>query len=63
MLLYALAISFVQQSIKEQLNFIVGKTSNYAVVMAQLIIDGKQLGMAAFMCQLRDLNDHKPMPG
>lgn len=41
----------------------VGKTSNYAVVMAQLIINGKKHGMHAFMCQLRDLEDHRPMPG
>lgn len=40
-----------------------GKTSNYAIVMAQLIIDGKQLGMHAFMVQLRDMETHQPMPG
>ena len=31
--------------------------------MAQLIIDGKEYGMHAFICQLRDLHNHKPLPG
>jgi len=41
----------------------VGKTSNYAVVMAQLIIDGKNYGLHPFMCQLRDLKTHQPLAG
>jgi len=31
--------------------------------MAQLIIDQKPYGMHLFLCQLRDLHDHKPLPG
>lgn len=45
------------------LSHTVGKTSNYAVVMAQLIIDDKKYGMHSFMCQLRDLETHEPMSG
>ena len=41
----------------------VGKTSNHAIVMAQLIIDGKNHGMHGFMTQLRDTATHEPLPG
>lgn len=40
-----------------------GKTSTHAVVMARLIIKGKDYGPHAFIVQLRSLRDHKPMPG
>ncbi|XP_042883920.1 peroxisomal acyl-coenzyme A oxidase 1-like [Penaeus japonicus] len=40
-----------------------GKTSNYAVVMAQLYIDGKCLGPHPFMAQLRDESTHESLPG
>ena len=45
------------------MDLLVGRTSNYAAVMAQLIIDGKNYGLHAFMCQLRDLDTHQPLPG
>ena len=41
----------------------VGKTSNSAVVMAQLIVDGKNHGMHPFVCLLRDVETHQPLPG
>ncbi|XP_037782717.1 peroxisomal acyl-coenzyme A oxidase 1-like [Penaeus monodon] len=40
-----------------------GKTSNYAVVMAQLYIGGKCLGPHPFMAQLRDERTHESLPG
>ncbi|XP_067943579.1 peroxisomal acyl-coenzyme A oxidase 1-like [Watersipora subatra] len=40
-----------------------GHTSNYAAVMAKLIIDGKEYGNHAFLCQLRDLQNHQVLPG
>ena len=42
---------------------LVGKNANHALVMAQLYIQGKLHGMHAFVVQIRDLNDHLPMPG
>jgi hypothetical protein len=41
----------------------VAKSSTHAIVLAQLIIDGKNHGMHPFMLQLRSLDDHMPMPG
>ena len=38
-----------------------GKTANYAVVMAQLIIDGKSYGPHPFVAQIRDLKTHEPL--
>ncbi|XP_047491194.1 acyl-coenzyme A oxidase acox-1.4-like [Penaeus chinensis] len=38
-----------------------GKTSNYAVVMAQLYIDGKCFGPHPFMAQLRDERTHESL--
>lgn len=49
--------------VKYFFDIVVGKTSNHAVVMAHLIIDGKNHGMHAFMVQLRDTDTHEPMPG
>lgn len=40
-----------------------GKTSNYAIVMAQLVIDGKNYGMHAFITPLRDMLTHQPLSG
>ena len=42
---------------------LVGKTSNYAVVMAQLYTKGKCEGIHPFLVQLRDENTHEPLPG
>ena len=39
-----------------------GKIATHAVVYAQLVIDGKEHGVHAFMMQLRDEN-HKPLEG
>ena len=41
----------------------VGKTSNFAVVMATLFINGRNHGMHGFLTQLRSLDTHEPMPG
>ncbi|KAF1849772.1 acyl-coenzyme A oxidase 1 [Cucurbitaria berberidis CBS 394.84] len=38
-----------------------GRTANYAVVMAQLIIAGKSYGPAPFCVQIRDLKTHEPL--
>ncbi|ELU10772.1 hypothetical protein CAPTEDRAFT_174749 [Capitella teleta] len=40
-----------------------GKSSNYALVMAQLITQGKGRGLHAFMVPIRDMNTHEPLPG
>ena len=40
-----------------------GKTTNYAVVMAQLYTKGKCEGIHPFLVQLRDENTHEPLPG
>jgi flavocytochrome c len=39
-----------------------GKVATHAIVYAQLIIDGKEYGVHAFMLQIRD-HEHKPLPG
>ncbi|KAK9439796.1 acyl-coenzyme A oxidase 1 [Metarhizium brunneum] len=39
-----------------------GKAANHAVVIAQLIIDGKTYGPHPFVVQIRDLKTHKPLP-
>mmetsp|Transcript_4167 Transcript_4167/g.12679 ORF Transcript_4167/g.12679 Transcript_4167/m.12679 type:complete len:714 (-) Transcript_4167:72-2213(-) len=39
------------------------KTSTHAVVMARLMIDGKDFGPHAFVIQLRSMTDHTPLPG
>lgn len=38
-----------------------GRTANYAVVMAQLVIDKKPYGPHPFVVQIRDLKTHKPL--
>ncbi|CAN0312650.1 unnamed protein product [Lampetra fluviatilis] len=40
-----------------------GKTSNHAVVLAQLYTRGKCHGLHAFIVQLRDMETHMPLPG
>ncbi|EGT32383.1 CBN-ACOX-1 protein [Caenorhabditis brenneri] len=40
-----------------------GKSSNYAVVVAHMIIKGKNYGPHPFMVQLRDEKTHAPLPG
>lgn len=40
-----------------------GRTANYAVVMAQLVTGGQKLGPHAFIVQLRDEDTHEPLPG
>lgn len=39
------------------------KTSNFATVMAQLVIDGVDYGIHGFVVQLRSMEDHRLMPG
>ena len=39
-----------------------GRTANHAVVMAQLIINGKSYGPHPFVVQVRDLKTHQPLP-
>lgn len=41
----------------------VGKSVNYAIILATLIIDGKKHGMHPFLTPLRSTKDHKPLPG
>lgn len=38
-----------------------GKVANHAVVMAQLIINGKHYGPHPFVVQIRDINTHEPL--
>ena len=38
-----------------------GRTANYAVVMAQLMIGGKSFGPHPFVVQIRDLETHQPL--
>ncbi|KAF2100258.1 acyl-CoA oxidase [Rhizodiscina lignyota] len=38
-----------------------GRTANYAAVMAQLIVDGKSCGPHPFVVQIRDLKTHLPL--
>ncbi|XP_038068854.1 peroxisomal acyl-coenzyme A oxidase 1-like [Patiria miniata] len=40
-----------------------GKTSTHVILIAQLIIGGKNYGPHAFMVQLRSLKDHSVLPG
>lgn len=40
-----------------------GKSSNFAIVVARLIVDAKDHGIQMFIVQLRDLNTHQPLPG
>ncbi|KAF2710628.1 acyl-CoA oxidase [Pleomassaria siparia CBS 279.74] len=38
-----------------------GRTANYAVVMAQLVVNGKSYGPHPFVVQIRDLRSHEPL--
>ncbi|EJD76696.1 acyl-CoA oxidase, variant [Loa loa] len=40
-----------------------GKSSNYAIIPAQLIINGSNKGLHMFIVQLRDLDTHMPLSG
>ncbi|XP_020921676.1 peroxisomal acyl-coenzyme A oxidase 1 isoform X3 [Sus scrofa] len=40
-----------------------GKTSNHAIVLAQLITQGKCYGLHAFIVPIREQGTHKPLPG
>uniref|UniRef100_A0A452QHJ6 Acyl-coenzyme A oxidase n=1 Tax=Ursus americanus TaxID=9643 RepID=A0A452QHJ6_URSAM len=40
-----------------------GKTSNHAIVLAQLITKGKCYGLHAFIAPIREIGTHKPLPG
>lgn len=40
-----------------------GRTANYALVMAQLIIKGKNYGPHTFVVPVRDLQTHEPLEG
>ncbi|XP_077426158.1 peroxisomal acyl-coenzyme A oxidase 1 isoform X2 [Vanacampus margaritifer] len=40
-----------------------GKTSNHAIVLAQLYTRGNCHGLHAFMVPIRDMNTHIPLPG
>ncbi|XP_068626287.1 acyl-coenzyme A oxidase 1-like [Battus philenor] len=39
------------------------QTANHCIVMAQLHISGKNLGIHAFLVQIRDIETHMPLPG
>lgn len=41
----------------------IGLTSNHAVVMGQLILEGENLGVHGFIVQTRDLETNKPLKG
>ena len=40
-----------------------GKSCNYAIVMAKLVIDNTDRGIHAFVVQLRSMDDHRPVAG
>ncbi|TFK16609.1 acyl-CoA oxidase [Coprinopsis marcescibilis] len=40
-----------------------GKTATHGVVQAKLILGGKDYGPHLFFVQLRNMNDHNPLPG
>uniref|UniRef100_A0A0K0EQU0 Acyl-coenzyme A oxidase n=1 Tax=Strongyloides stercoralis TaxID=6248 RepID=A0A0K0EQU0_STRER len=40
-----------------------GKTCNVTILVAQLYIEGKCYGPHSFMVQIRDFNNHMPLPG
>ncbi|KAI8150134.1 acyl-CoA dehydrogenase/oxidase C-terminal [Fennellomyces sp. T-0311] len=40
-----------------------GKAANHAIVMARLILNGKDFGPHPFCVQIRSLEDHTPLPG
>lgn len=44
-------------------SFLVGKTSNHAIVLAQLYTLGNCHGLHAFIVPIRDMDTHEPLPG
>lgn len=40
-----------------------GKTANFAIVLAQLFIKDKGYGLHPFMVQIRSRENHQPLPG
>lgn len=40
-----------------------GKTSNHAIVLAQLYTQGNSHGLHAFIVPIRDMSTHEPLPG
>ncbi|KAI9259492.1 acyl-CoA dehydrogenase/oxidase C-terminal [Phascolomyces articulosus] len=40
-----------------------GRAANHAIVMARLILNGKDFGPHPFCVQIRSLEDHTPLPG
>ncbi|XP_076447527.1 peroxisomal acyl-coenzyme A oxidase 1-like [Babylonia areolata] len=40
-----------------------GKSSNSAIVLAQLVVKGEKCGLHPFLVSLRSLKDHTPLPG
>ncbi|KAL4157190.1 hypothetical protein PRNP1_006215 [Phytophthora ramorum] len=40
-----------------------GKTANHAIVHARLFLDGEDVGVQAFLVQIRSMEDHEPLPG
>ncbi|KAF7728497.1 hypothetical protein EC973_006050 [Apophysomyces ossiformis] len=40
-----------------------GVAATHAIIMARLIINGQDYGPHPFVVQIRDLQDHKPLPG
>ena len=40
-----------------------GKTATHVILMARLILDGRDYGPHGFIVQIRELETHKPMPG
>ncbi|TPX66950.1 acyl-CoA oxidase [Spizellomyces sp. 'palustris'] len=40
-----------------------GRTATHAIVVARLILKGKDLGTHTFLVQIRSLEDHTPLPG
>lgn len=47
----------------EKKSFLVGKSTNYAIVQAQLYTKGVCYGLHPFLVQIRDHESHMPMPG
>ena len=41
----------------------VGKSSNMAIVLAQLVLDDVKCGLHPFLVPLRSQEDHMPLPG
>ncbi len=41
----------------------IGFVSSHTILMARMIIDGKDHGVKPFMVQIRSLDDFKPLPG